>query len=378
DQVRSIDAISQRWLARHPGAWYASRDEPRVASVSVGDSYVTPQQVLSARRIVTIDTPANRALKFVLSRLENRIRSVLRQIDDLPQKHFAGGEKGEYAAQLHQVLRDSQRYTVHGFLREVGAYPITPSAVHVVRADPRYRQAFRALSILNWGIFSRLEGPVAELALKDTWELYEYWVYLFVLDYFVSAGWECIAQGVISAAHPGSPIVIDLARGKDSESQFETVDPGVGTPKTATVAFHRVFPSRRQNTALGRGALTVERDVDILIEVESGGGLKRAVLDPKYRVEQDNGCLTCQVSAINDMHVYRDAVGRWEMAANGERYFVRTLDAAVAVFPSRDDECTATSLYTESLRDGIGALPLLPPDDEPPQLFYAFLEDLLS
>lgn len=378
-QVGRTDSKGLRWLTQQPSAWTSSDSPFSVACLHAGGRYITPERALATRREITLNTAANRALKYALSRLEIRLGTVLQAVDSLPARHFATADKDEYVAQLRQILRDSQHFTVHGFLAEVEARPAGSSQrLHVVRADPRYRQVVRWIGVLQWGVLSEVEGTITEMSLKDTWELYEYWVYLFVLGLFTSWGWDCVAQGAFTVSQPGAPILLDLARGERSQSQFERTEQATGQYSLATVTFHRGFPSRRANSGLGRGALTVTRNVDVLVEVESGGEMRRMVLDPKYQAELVDGHLVCPLGAVNDMHVYRDAIGRWEVGAAGARTFVRSLDAAVAVFPSRDEAGAASSLFFESLSDGIGALPLLPSDDEGPHLLPSFLMQFVS
>ncbi len=379
ERLGMLDAQGIRWLAKHPSAWSARETPFSVASLSVGERYVTPIRALAVRRKITLDTPANRALKQALTHLELRLRAVLRAVDSLPARHFAAGEKEEYANELRGVLRDSQHHTVHGFLSRVQPHHAPPSErLHVARADPRYRHVFRSLGVLQWGVVSDVAGSVSEMSLKDTWELYEYWVYLYVLGLFTSWGWDCVAQGALTTSQPEGPIVVDLVRGEGSQATFEYTDPSSGQYSLASVTFHRQFPSRRSNAGLGRGALTVTRDVDILVEIETAGVVRRLVLDPKYRTQIIDGLLMCPPSAVNDMHVYRDAIGRWELGASGSRHFVRGLSAAVAVFPSHDEEAAASSLFYESLPDGVGALPLLPPDGGEPQLLADYLASFVS
>jgi hypothetical protein len=378
ERVGLLDSKGLRWLAQQPSAWTSSNTPLPVACLQVGGRYIAPERALATRREITLNTPANRALKYALSRLEARLRTVLQVVNTLPAKHFAAADKDAYADQLRQILRDSQHYTVHGFLAEVEARPSSSQRLHVVRADPRYRQVFRSLRVLQWGVLSDVAGPVTEMSLKDTWELYEYWVYLFVLGLFTSWGWDCVTQGAFTVSQSGAPILLDLARGKQSQSEFERTDEATGKYRHATVTFHREFPSRRANPGLGRGALTVTRNVDVLIEVESGGKMRRVVLDPKYQAELKDGRLTCPQGAVDSMHVYRDSIGRWEVGPAGGRHFVRSLDAAVAVFPSRDEAGAASSIFFESLTDGVGALPLLPPDANGPHLLPTFLNQFVS
>lgn len=379
DRAGLLDSRGLRWLAQQPSAWASSAAPFPVACLQVGGRYITPERALATRREVTLNTPANRALKSALVRLERRLRTVLQRVDALPTKHFAAAEKDQYVAELRQILRDAQHYTVHGFLAEVDARPAGSfQRLHIIRADPRYRLVFRSLGILQWGVVSDVSGSITEMSLKDTWELYEYWVYLYVLGLFTGWGWDCVVQGALSVDQPGAPILLDLARGERSQSQFETIDAATGQYSVATVTFHREFPSRWANRGLGRGALTVTRNVDILLEVETAGEVRRMVLDPKYQAELINGHLTCPPSAVDDMHVYRDAVGRWEVGAAGTRRFVGSLDAAAAVFPSHDEIGAASSLFFESLTDGVGALPLLPPVDEGPVLLATFVHDFVT
>lgn len=379
DRAGHLDAQSLRWLARRPDAWTSSVVPLSVAGLQMGGRYITPERALATRREITVNTPVNRALKHALSRFESRLIRILEAVDSLPPRHFAAADRAEYVNQLREILRDSQHHTVHGFLRDVELRSVTPSDnLHVVRADPRYRQVFRSLGVLQWGVLVDVSGPITEMSLKDTWELYEFWVYLFVLGLFESWGWACLAQGAFSAPQPGAPILLDLARGDRSKSQFERIDPATGRYSLATVTFHREFPSRRANPGLGRGALTVTRNVDVLLEVETAGEMRRIVLDPKYRAEVVDGHLMCPPGAIDDMHVYRDAIGRWEVGAAGARHFVRALNAAVAVFPSHDELGAKASIFYESLADGIGALPLLPTESLDPQLLPEFLQDFVN
>jgi len=376
-----VDSRGMRWLAQHPSAWASSQTPLPVVTLHVAGRYITPERVLVVRREVSLNTPANRALKHALTCLEGRLHDVLQKIGDLSSGHFAASDKAAYVDQLKQILRESQHYTIHGFLRDVAVRaPRSSQPIHVARADVRYRQVFRLLEVLQWGVVSDVGGRVTEMSLKDTWELYEYWVYLFVLGLFVSWGWDCIVQGALVVAQPSSSILLELPRGKASQSQFCRVDQTTGQHAFVTLAFHREFSSRRDNPGLGRGALTVTRNVDILLEVVSAGKMRRLVLDPKYRADVSGagGHLTCPQAAVDDMHVYRDAIGRWEMGTMGARHFVRTLDAAIAVFPSHDEASAKSSLFYESLQDGIGALPLLPSLGPGPFLLPRFIQEFVS
>lgn len=374
-RARGLDQRGMRWLAQHPEAWELFPTAPPVAAVPLAGGHAVPVRALSRRREVTLDTSANRLLKARLRRIERRLARVAAEVHQLPKAHFAAGRKGAYRDRLLTMLRQSQRTTLHGFLRDVSDVPVPASrSTHVARADARYREVLRAASLLEWGVLQGVGGEPLLMSERETWQIYEYWVYLYLVSTFDTSVWRCRAQTAVRLADDAS-VVVDLARGRDSEVQFETIAPG---PKTVvTLTFHKIFRSR-DSVRLGPGARSVQRDVDIILEVQAPGLILRAALDPKYQVaEERDGCKAAPLGALDDMHVYRDAVGRWAMGLAGSRVFEPTLDVAVAIFPSRDESCAAAHRFCRSLVDGVGALPLLPrTDTSQPRLLDKFVQRL--
>lgn len=371
-RATGTDHRTVAWLAGNPQAWDVVKPTQSIGHIFAGGKHLVPSSTLNREREVTVDTPPNRALRYWLRRIEKRVKSVLEGLDRVSSLHFAHGQRDAYAQQLHQIHRGIERHTVHGFLREVSDAEVTPAPLHAARADPRYRQLFRDLSLLSWGVTLGVAGRPMRMSLRETWELYEYWVYLYIVKLFTEWGWETVSQNVARVDSADGSIVVDLPRGEAGTVRFRD-EPG---KRQATLTFHSVFPSRDEHAGLGLGARTSRRDVDILLHLQAGQDVFRAVLDPKYRAELADGCLVAPLSAINDMHVYRDAVGRWVVAPGGGRRFEGILDAAVAVYPSRDELCASHHRFCRSIEDGIGALPLLPPSDsDKSQLLEAFIRN---
>lgn len=374
-RARGLDQRGMRWLSQHPDAWEVFSAPPPVQSISLAQGYAVPVKALSRRREVSLDTPANRLLKARLTRIERRIDRVVAAVNQLSQMHFAAGQKLAYRDQLLKVLRDSQRTTVHGFLRNVSDAPVPAGqSTHVARADPRYRDVLRAAAMLEWGVMQGIGGTTLLMSQRETWELYEYWVYLYLNSIFHNASWRCTMQSTVRLASDAS-VIIDLAKGSASRMQYESTAAGPVT--VISLTFHKVYPSRDTMQGLGLGARTAERDVDIILEVQTSGIIRRAAIDAKYRVDVENDCKVAPLEAIDNMHVYRDSVGRWAAGLAGKRMFEPTLDVAVAVYPSRDETCAAKHRFCRSLDDGVGALPLLPglPPDVP-QLLEKFVRRL--
>jgi hypothetical protein len=372
----ALDQHGMRWLARHPDAWEIFGSPPPVASIPVAQGHVVAVRALSRRREVSVDTPANRLLKARLRRIERRIVRVVASLPQLSAAHFAAGQRNVYRDQLLIKLREAQRFSTHGFLRDVnGDQAPSSQSSHVARTDARYRDVLRAASMLEWGILQGVGGPRLLMSHRETWELYEYWVYLYLLSVFDGAGWQCLSQSAVRLSADAS-VVVGLSKGAGSQVQFRKT--GTGPTTLVTITFHKIYASRDAVVGLGPGSRSVQRDVDIVLEVQLAGTLKRAALDPKYRLElDDDGCKIAPVSAINDMHVYRDSVGRWAMGLAGHRLFEPTLDVAVAVFPSHDEACAEKHRFCRSIDDGVGALPLLPGSPgNPAVLLKKFVERL--
>lgn len=370
-----LDQRGMRWLAMHADAWEVVGPELELSSLSIGSSELIPTRSLARRRAVSLNTAANRLLKNRLRRMEQRLQEVLSRFDLLSPYHFAAGMKEVYRNELKQILNDCQQVTVHGFLKSVSAHARGSTASHIVRSDPRYREFFRATSVLDWGLYSGSAGAGVLMSQRDTWELYEYWSFLKVVAYFNSLEWHCSSQSVVSISNTGQ-ILSDLPKGKMSATHFE-VQGEEGT-KAATITFHKIYRSRDAVRGLGAGSRTLQRDVDIVLEVQALGRIRRVVLDPKYRVEiAESGARVAPASAVDDMHIYRDSIGRWVPAPGGGRLFETTIDAAVAIFPSRDEQFVSTHRFCRSIDDGIGALPLLPTTRRS-GLLWRFINDLLN
>lgn len=371
-----MDPGGLRWLTRHPEAWERHTTQPRGFSHPLpGGGFAAPRKVLVTHNDVSYDTTANRALKAALRDLERRLVYVINAVQRLSKEHFASAQKTEYKQQLERIRGALRSLLMARYLSEVRDVKTAhPRSVHVIRTDPRYRETLRALDVLKWGLVSEMSGRAVRMALKDTWQLYEYWVFMYVLDLLRTRGWEEVEQDVVTTDLRGE-LIVSLQH-DDTHAHFKREDADTGEVSEVVVTFHKGFAPKGTCNVPALGALTVKRDVDIMLTVNRENGFHRYVLDPKYRVEvTSNGCRVCPTSAIDDMHVYRDAIGRWAPRPGGGLYFERILQGAFAIFPSRDEECYRKHLFAQRIEDGIGAVPLLP--SEPPLEMFADLVDRL-
>jgi len=353
----AIDREGLRWLARRTDAWEVGPWDEPIFYLEVDGKRVTPSRLLNTRPHVTYDTPANRALKAEILRLERRLASGVRAVAHIKGGHFATGQLPEYHRQLTRMLIGTRRILRTDFMQEAGLTPtVRHTQIHITQTDPRYRTAFRLLDLLKWSLIQEVRGSAVDVPLKDTWLLYEYWVYLYVVELMSRLGWECTSQGLVAVQSDGA-LTVDIGRGDRYVIQFEMEKP---TARIARLVFHKTFPVLKP-AAVGIGSLTIERDPDIFIEVTGGGVHLRLVLDPKYRREVTRGGFyVCPAAAVDDMHTYRDSIGRWNVLPGTVTEFDRVLDTAVAVFPAPDQPEFLEHPFFRSLVQGVGALPLMP------------------
>ena len=80
-------------------------------------------------------------------------------------------------------------------MRDVFDVPVPASrSTHVARVDARYREVPRAASLLEWGVLQGVGGEPLLMSERETWQIYEYWVYLYLVSTFDTSVWRCRAQ----------------------------------------------------------------------------------------------------------------------------------------------------------------------------------------
>lgn len=384
-RAQRVTAAGARWLSRNTSAWEYMTSRPVGFALNMRSGFAAPARVLTVRRDVTYDTPANR---FVRARLEATWHRARRIIANATRSKMKGGgpNKSVYVERLRVIEASIGSRLRESWLADAkGSLTSDPSLVHVLQADPRYRDVLTSLTLLNAGIVGEVKGNAVEIGFDETWRVYEYWVYRSVLDYFISTGWICEQQNAVRYSPDDSGVLrADLQRGKDSKTIFRRNPENSISAEQVTLYYQfgvsGDFPkdfSTNPNRSLS--ALTGDRVLDILLKVSQGSNIRYYVIDPKYRVEQhSSGKLICATSAIEDMHVYRDSIGSWSSETD-KKSFERVLAGAYAVFPASEENTYSNGSYLGRMTYGIAAIAALPSNEgkTPPQL-HALLNYIVN
>lgn len=305
-----------------------------------------PRRVAAPRGRLSFDTPENRFAKHLLS----ECLALVYRFADHPK--------------LHPALRDDCRLMLTTlvtlseapFLADVGSLSRFQAPSQALARGDGYRDLFAF-----WVEISRhasLPRTAAEtrrlLDGKDVATLYEYWVFLKVLE----------AVSLLTGSMPSKPPVID----RDEFGESLSVGLPLTVGATVTVRFN---PTYRRTTGT---AYSTPLRPDVVVETQQG----KYAFDAKYRLtrldvgesEADDDPATYKRADLYKMHTYRDAIER--------------MRAAFVVYPGSEFVFFERSGQVRSdpkrvvLLDGVGAVPLRPADGTPAAQLREVLSVLLT
>jgi hypothetical protein len=303
-----------------------------------------PNKVAAPRGRLSLDTPENRFVKHVLGEC---LALVYRFVDH-PKIH--AGLRADCRGMLGILEQAAPLFAEVGRL-----FGFQSPSQALAKADG-YREVFTF-----WGDLTRhVSLPTSAtqttrlLEGRDMATLYEYWVFLKVLEA------TCTVTLLAPTKRPeiyrdelGESLVVGLA---------STLGPGI------RVLFNPTF------TRTAGAAYSTPLRPDVVIEV----GDVRHVFDAKYRLDRfdsdeadsDDEAGTYKRADLYKMHTYRDAI-------TGLRTAFAVYPGSEFVFFDRSGE-RHNSTSTISTPDGVGAVPLRPSDSDPAAVLRALLTDLFT
>ena len=220
-----------------------------------------------------------------------------------------------------------------------------PTVMHVpnlqVRLrDPLYESAFRSLNALRLAIEPLQDAH--PIGLKDLPTLYEYWVFLRIVEILEGRYPVVRRRGASMVQRAGADLV--LTPGRASETVLAD-----GQGREVSCQFNRLFT----------GLPTTNQRPDAVISIR--GGARLLLIDAKYRLGRDPdyvrryGMEGPLAEDINVIHRYRDAIVG---ALPPHR---RLSQAGLIAFPGRESARYAShQFYRSWLSVRVGGIPMLP------------------
>jgi hypothetical protein len=372
-------AGSPEWL-RNPAMM--ARDWQRLASGGLP----LPGQVLDVRKEDSVDTPANRFLKFALTEFRDLSREVL---EKHPGALSLAHEACELAACLDAVLS-------RPFFRQPGPLTRLPLDNPTLQRRDGYREILRAwlltqaASVLAWDQNEEAYGgPTRNVAT-----LYEYWVFLQIHQILDEMEGVTCEVGNPRPAEDADPFLeakdgelhIRLKRGKKTCAPFRVrIDTGVEL--RLHLYYERVFQLETEATGAASYSRQFKPDYTMAIfpaiyanesAAAKEGKIAYLHFDAKYRAEnlkmifgddvpdldeeKDEGKATATYKRgdLLKMHTYNDAV--------------RQTAGSYVLYPGADTEKRIQKF--QEILPGVGAFVLKPGRPECRDALKAFLMDV--
>jgi predicted component of viral defense system (DUF524 family) len=374
-------AGSPDWL-RNPVVM--ARDWQRLST----GSRPTPGQVLDVRKEDSVDTAANRFLKFALTEFRDLCREV---IEKHPNALSVLHEARELAVCLDAVL-------ARPFFRQVGRLTRLPLDNPTLQRRDGYREILRAwllaqaASALAWDQDEdAYGGPTRNVAT-----LYEYWVFLQIhqiLDEMVGVARDADNPRPADDADPflemkAGELHIHLKRGKKTCAPF-TITLASGMILRLHLYYERTFQIQREVTEPSSYSRQFKPDYTLAIfparfqneqDASEEGKIAYIHFDAKYRAEsmkmifgdllkdeeldvekqESKASSTYQRGDLLKMHTYNDAV--------------RQTAGSYVLYPGSDTETKLTKFH--EIVPGVGAFVLKPGKDESRAELKKFLLDV--
>lgn len=318
-----------------------------------------PRQVFVDRYEPSVDTPPNRAIKWILAGWRDLAASVLevnQRGNTEPSRRGAG--EARWAIDL------LDEWLAAPMFREISQLTAFPTSNQVLLRREGYREVLRAWSLTGSGLDLAVDLDEAlHASQRSVAMLYEYWVYLQLADAMGTIGGKSKMAELFEVVNGGMALV--LKTGVHHELQWKmSID---GRDLEIGLHFNRHF-GRKPDP--GSWAAAMRPDVSLRVGPATGAlDVDAAALavwvhfDAKYRkdvkvVPIDDEVQELEVTAeleqlgvskredVLKMHAYRDAI--------------RQTAGAYVVFPGDSEQ--QLSVWDELL-PGVGALPLRPSAD---------------
>ncbi len=209
---------------------------------SVPGGSASAAQVMTRRKYETLDTPANRFIKFALERFQDVCERVIRSFDH---------DRGTAWREAHDMRDTLDAFLGASFFREVGRLSFMPANNQTLLKREGYREILHAWLMLEAA--AQLDWPGRDDAYdgttRDVPTLYEYWLYFVMRQIMrslnnmaeveIASGGAEIMRPFIERSKDG--LRLNLKQGQASLSAFAWRHPESGTKLRLHFFFNRTF-----------------------------------------------------------------------------------------------------------------------------------------
>ena len=339
----------------------------------LGNGVFIPSEISVTHKYDSLDTPANRFLKFALNTFLEICKNIIQKVDASQTVYYS--EAQTIQNYLEDILQDS-------FFDDVQELTIMPVNNQVLEKREGYAQIFNAFSMVDLALQLDWKGrdEVYSGEAKNTALLYEYWLF-FELRKIISGIEKCkpiVNEDDNAFIKDSDGLTISLKQDKQSVQQFETDNQKIN------LYYNRTFDAIKFANSKYKGSYSRPFRPDYSIAIfpkrfnteEAAikeGEVRYIHFDAKYRLEDlsqfinkednpseqeiDEEIINEKADAVTNtykrgdllkMHTYNDAIRR-------------TIGSYVLYPGTNNKEGKLFSVYEEIL-PGVGAFAIRPSD----------------
>ncbi len=339
-----------------------------------------PQEVSVARKYDSLDTVANRFVKFAMKKFNLICRELCSSLDDAKGKNAEQNMYTECYREAFEFQRITDDILRDHFFDDVRDLTIMPQNNQVLEKREGYRQIFYAAAIVDLALQLNWEGKQKAYSgeSKNTALLYEYWLF-FELRKIISLidNCQCIQAADKPFINTDNGLTMSLSEGQTSCQAF--LLPDLGT--RVNLYYNRTFSKEEFSNTKYAGSYSRPFRPDYTLEVYSSdyvkpedavreGAVSYIHFDAKYRItdlrafigpdemteeqikeevenyKQDSVTNTYKRGDLLKMHTYNDAIRR-------------TVGSYV-LYPGDFDSKTKNYRLFEEVLPGVGAFAIKP------------------
>lgn len=260
-----------------------------VGENSISSEEIDSIQISTQVSVAGFDTPANRALKALLTRFRAKLKYLLVLVEkdqltsDIEEQQ---GRKARRLELLNGLLVRADKSLASLPFSQISKAEITSAGLTQVAAQPFYSQAYRhGTDALRSGIKSN--ELKENLNISPTWGIYETWCFISLLKelkvHLGLTGWKPEKKPVANAE-------IAYFGGLQNGAKLQAL-------------FQARFPSEKPHNGCGAWSLSKMRIPDIVLALISEQGKRFLVFDSKYRSGREN-----VLDAMESAHIYHDSL----------------------------------------------------------------------
>ncbi len=300
-QVRQTDEETLLRMVTQTSGWSKTNNaelSPGLSEIAMKMNGHLVERVSEVSNRVSYDTYENAFVKGFLLRLLYFTYMLDQQLGYLEKNRTVNDPIRYYVAanrrwQIRSYRKSIQSKLNMPFLREVNPLTTVGKVTVTMQKHPDYRRLYTYYHKLLRNI-TPLGGECFDISIERTYQLYEYWCYLKLIErlvqkYGVS---KFDGQEVFKTSAEDKGLSLKLTHGKQSMVKIN---------ERIRIYFQRQYDYYNKSRY---GSYSGQMKPDIVIEqIDDKGILRTTILDPKYRVTH-----TGIREALVKMHAYKDAI----------------------------------------------------------------------